>query len=101
MTTFVLNTPPGNLPGDRRTWGGLHQAAASLAIVEAARAASQMCLVITESAKAASRLEGELSFFANGENLPVLHFPDWETLPYDVFSPHQDIISERLFSLFQ
>ena len=101
MTTFLLNTPAANAPGDRRAWGCLHQAAASLAIVEAARAASQMCLVITDSAKAANRLERELSFFAAGENLPVLHFPDWETLPYDVFSPHQDIVSERLFSLFQ
>ena len=33
--------------------------------------------------------------------LAVLRFPDWETLPYDVFSPHQDIISERLASLSQ
>jgi len=30
----------------------------------------------------------------------LLHFPDWETLPYDVFSPHQDIISNRLTTLY-
>ena len=37
--------------------------------------------------------------FAPGE-LEVLHFPDWETLPYDHFSPHEDIISERLNTLY-
>ncbi|WP_410964949.1 hypothetical protein, partial [Salmonella sp. SAL4435] len=41
----------------------------------------------------------ELRFFA--PDLPVLHFPDWETLPYDVFSPHQDIISQRIAALYQ
>ena len=29
----------------------------------------------------------------------MLHFPDWETLPYDLFSPHEDIISQRLKTL--
>ncbi|MGY8830475.1 MAG: transcription-repair coupling factor, partial [Pseudomonadales bacterium] len=33
--------------------------------------------------------------------LPVLHFPDWETLPYDLFSPHQDIISQRIAALYR
>ncbi len=42
----------------------------------------------------------ELGFFLKGEpDIPVLSFPDWETLPYDNFSPHQDIISERLATL--
>ncbi|TAL03872.1 MAG: DEAD/DEAH box helicase, partial [Porticoccaceae bacterium] len=31
--------------------------------------------------------------------IPILHLPDWETLPYDLFSPHQDIVSERLQTL--
>ena len=39
-----------------------------------------------------------LSFFLNDE-FPILHFPDWETLPYDVFSPLPEIISERLKTL--
>ena len=33
--------------------------------------------------------------------MQILPFPDWETLPYDNFSPHQDIISSRLTSLHQ
>ncbi|MGZ8928623.1 MAG: transcription-repair coupling factor, partial [Methylobacter sp.] len=44
------------------------------------------------------RLEHELSFFLQNEH-PILHFPDWETLPYDVFSPLPEIISERLRTL--
>ncbi len=45
------------------------------------------------------RLEGELAFFA--PELRVAVFPDWETLPYDNFSPHQDLISERLATLWR
>jgi transcription-repair coupling factor (superfamily II helicase) len=45
------------------------------------------------------RLAEELAFFDPG--LRVAIFPDWETLPYDTFSPHQDLISERLATLWQ
>ena len=45
------------------------------------------------------RLEGELGFFRPA--LRVAVFPDWETLPYDNFSPHQDLISERLATLWR
>ena len=47
----------------------------------------------------AQRLQDELGFFAPG--LSVAQFPDWETLPYDNFSPHQDLISERLATLWR
>ena len=47
----------------------------------------------------AQRLFDELPFFAPG--LRVAMFPDWETLPYDTFSPHQDLISERLATLWR
>ncbi|MBZ9568035.1 transcription-repair coupling factor [Modicisalibacter tunisiensis] len=53
-------------------------------------------LVITADTAGAQRLESALRFFAS---VPVLPFPDWETLPYDSFSPHQDIVSERLRTL--
>ncbi|WP_372610710.1 transcription-repair coupling factor, partial [Halomonas sp.] len=49
----------------------------------------------TDTAQA-QRLENDLQFFAR---LPVMPFPDWETLPYDSFSPHQDIVSSRLRTL--
>ncbi|MBA4151413.1 MAG: transcription-repair coupling factor, partial [Acinetobacter sp.] len=48
------------------------------------------------------QLEEALTFFLGEDaNFPLWHFPDWETLPYDQFSPHQDIISTRLQVLSQ
>ncbi|MFT5394672.1 MAG: transcription-repair coupling factor (superfamily II helicase), partial [Gammaproteobacteria bacterium] len=80
-------------------WSGLPGASTSLAIGSAAALHDGPLLVITPSSATALELENELRFFLHDEDLPVLHFPDLETLPYDVFSPHQDIISERLAAL--
>jgi transcription-repair coupling factor (superfamily II helicase) len=55
--------------------------------------------VMTAEPSDAQRLADELPFFAPG--LRVAVFPDWETLPYDTFSPHQDLISERLSTLWR
>ena len=55
--------------------------------------------IITASALAAQRLLEEIPFFA--PELKTSLLPDWETLPYDTFSPHQDLISERLAALYQ
>ncbi len=60
-------------------------------------------LAIVPDSLAASRLEKALEFFlknSSEEPFPIYSFPDWETLPYDSFSPHQDIISERLRALY-
>ncbi|HCI52988.1 MAG TPA: transcription-repair coupling factor [Gallionella sp.] len=54
-------------------------------------------VVITANANEAQRLIEEIPFFA--PDLRVHLLPDWETLPYDHFSPHQDLISERLSTL--
>ena len=56
------------------------------------------CIVTAEPADT-QRLEDELAFFAPALRIAV--FPDWETLPYDTFSPHQDLISERLATLWR
>lgn len=56
-------------------------------------------VIITSNAFEAQRLMEEIPFFAPGLTLHLL--PDWETLPYDVFSPHPDLISERLATLYQ
>jgi transcription-repair coupling factor (superfamily II helicase) len=56
-------------------------------------------VIITSSAFDAQRLLEELPFFA--PELLVSMLPDWETLPYDHFSPHPDLISERLATLYQ
>jgi transcription-repair coupling factor (superfamily II helicase) len=82
----------------RVRWGQLYGGAAALAIAETARTSRRAMLVIAAGAREAERLRGELEFFVGGE-LPVRLFPDWETLPYDLFAPHPDIVSERLASL--
>ncbi len=86
-------------PGFINRWGKLYGLALPLSIVNYAQQHNAPVLVLAESAVIADQLENEILFFAN--DIPVLRFPDWETLPYDVFSPHQDIISERLTFLYQ
>src|SRR5690349_16472370 len=76
-------------------WGQLYGSASSLWLSEAARRASAPVVVIANDARHAARLEDELRFFAE-PGLYIEAFPDWETLPYDLFSPHPDIISQRL-----
>jgi transcription-repair coupling factor (superfamily II helicase) len=85
--------------GDRRFWGELNNSNQALAIASAAQKHPGLTLVITKDTLTAQRLEEEVAFFA--EELPVLHLPDWEILPYDTFSPHQDIISQRLYTFSQ
>jgi transcription-repair coupling factor (superfamily II helicase) len=62
------------------------------------REAGRLSLIVTAEPGDTQRLEDELKFFA--PDLRVAVFPDWETLPYDTFSPHQDLISERLATLW-
>ena len=80
------------------SWGSLHGAAASLALAQIARRYDGPIVVVTGNALEADRLREELRFFV-ARAYPVLEFPDWETLPYDSFSPHQDIVSNRLHTL--
>ena len=95
----VLRLPSLPATAGKQHWGNLPGAALSLAIAEAASAAKRFTLLLTADSQNAERLQQELSFFA--PELPVLHFPDWETLPYDLFSPHQDIISQRIAALYR
>ena len=95
----VLRLPTLPAAAGKQHWGNLQGATLSLAIAEAASAARNFTLLLTADSQSAERLEQELAFFA--PSLPVLQFPDWETLPYDLFSPHQDIISQRIASLYR
>ena len=61
--------------------------------------AGKLTAIVTSDAADAQRLMEELVFFA--PDLRCVMFPDWETLPYDTFSPHQDLISERLATLWR
>jgi transcription-repair coupling factor (superfamily II helicase) len=63
------------------------------------RQEGRLTAIVTAEATDAQRLIDELSFFDPG--LRCCLFPDWETLPYDQFSPHQDLISERLATLWR
>ena len=63
------------------------------------KAAGKLIAIVTSDATTAQRLMQELAFFA--PELRCALFPDWETLPYDTFSPHQDLISERLATLWR
>jgi len=65
---------------------------------EAASQARFVAIVCAEAA-ATQRLADEIAWFAPALRIAVL--PDWETLPYDHFSPHQDLVSERLATLYR
>jgi transcription-repair coupling factor (superfamily II helicase) len=100
MATSLNKPPVSTRAGNRQHWGQLYGAAAALAIAEAAKAYDGFNVVVTADTGSANQLEDEIRFFV-GDNLPVLHLADWETLPYDTLSPHQDIVSERLRTLYQ
>jgi transcription-repair coupling factor (superfamily II helicase) len=88
--------------GQRITWENLNDASIGLSLSNAVLQSQQPILVVTPDTLTASRLSEEISFFLNHDHTqPIIHFPDWETLPYDHFSPHQDIISNRLSALYQ
>lgn len=92
------------LPGsakERYQWGGLRGSSASLAIATAAQDYSGLILVVAPDMQSATRLESELRFFLGDSEIPVVNFPDWETLPYDLFSPLPELISQRLLTLQQ
>jgi len=79
-------------------WTGLTGCGDSLALASAIKNEDRLFVMVTPDNQTALRLEHELSFFLQDKH-PILHFPDWETLPYDVFSPLPEIISERLKTL--
>lgn len=94
-----LSPPDIDSLGNKQTWAGLKGNSKALTISLLAKQAP--ILLATPDTQSALRLLNELKFFLSGDNVPVLHFPDWETLPYDHFSPHDDITSARLKALSQ
>ncbi|MBL4827506.1 MAG: transcription-repair coupling factor, partial [Spongiibacteraceae bacterium] len=95
--TSVLKPKVPTNAGDKQRWGQLFGSAQSLAVANAAAQTEQLTVLICNDTASALRFEQELTFY--GSTLDIVHFPDWEILPYDTFSPHQDIISERLTTL--
>lgn len=84
--------------GSVETWSGLHGSSRAIALLAAAQKAERLALVVMRSSHQAQMLHRDLELLAFG-NSPVLLFPDHETLPYDPFSPHPDIIADRLKTL--
>ena len=82
---------------DKIQWGELLGSGLSIAIAQGVKQQDNLVLIVTPDTPSALRLETELEYLLPDN--PVMVFPDWETLPYDHFSPHQDIISARLATL--
>ena len=96
MTT-LLSLPPPPKVGQRVALPALAGSCDAMTIAQLADG-RHLLAVITASPLEAQRLAEEIGWFAPGLRIHLL--PDWETLPYDHFSPHQDLISERLATLF-
>ncbi|HVL77476.1 MAG TPA: CarD family transcriptional regulator, partial [Noviherbaspirillum sp.] len=93
-------------PGQRFALPSLCGSADAFVLARAAqelKGRGQMLTVVTANATDAQRLLDEIAWFAADEENPLrCHLlPDWETLPYDAFSPHQDLVSERLATLHE
>ena len=97
MSVLLRPTLPG--PGASQLhWHSLHAGARALALCEAVLADTRPWACVAADARELERLATELRFFG-GAGLEILTLPDWEILPYDQFSPHPDIVSERLATL--
>lgn len=98
-------------PGEKRIFGQLVGDALPLSLAAISSDQAGFVVAVVPDPLSAAQLERALSFFlkdGQGDNaansaepIPILSFPDWETLVYDHFSPHQDIISERLITLYR
>ena len=100
--TDVLSPPipSRKTPADGIQWRQLYGSGLALALAEAVeRDRGRPWIVIETGSRDLDRRRTELAFFGARSNLPVLALPDSEVLPYDVFSPHPDITSERLATL--
>ncbi len=97
MTDWVFPMP--TKAGDIKWLGNVHESAAGLVVAKAAQQHQRLTLVITKNSDSAALIENEIRFYSADNALEVLPFPDWETLPYDSFSPHQDITSARVSTL--
>ncbi|RJX71911.1 transcription-repair coupling factor [Vibrio sinensis] len=94
----LLNLTNPSRAGDKKYIGNLHGASLALAIAELAQQHNGHTLLATPDPQTALKLLQEIEQFTSQE---VALFPDWETLPYDNFSPHQEIISDRIARLYQ
>ncbi|CAM4337458.1 transcription-repair coupling factor [Acinetobacter pragensis] len=78
--------------GEKRWIGNLQGSATGLLFKEIAAQNQQLFVIVARNSQHLGQLESELEFYGIKPTI----FPDWEILPYDRLSPHQDIVSERL-----
>lgn len=86
-------------PGEYLSIGSLHGSASGLLINDIFQALDAFLLIITPESSQISPLSHSIQFFCPSASVTTL--PNWEILPYDIFSPHSDITSERLSLLYQ
>jgi transcription-repair coupling factor (superfamily II helicase) len=96
LSPFEASFRPDGAAGE--SWSGLHGSSRAIAIQAAAAAHAGITLVVTRSSHQAQLLARDLELLAISES-PVWLFPDHETLPYDPFSPHPDIVADRIRTL--
>jgi len=96
-----LAPEPPDIASSRHYWGRLYGSSKALALHALSIRARRPLLVITPDLHQLSHLTQGLEFYRGhaGDAYTPMTFPDWETLPYDQFSPYQDIISDRLATL--
>lgn len=102
MSRSPFPAPPLPRSGQLRAWWRAPASATALAwyLARAAQAHDGPLLVVARDNHGANQIEADLhTLLGDDPSLPVVAFPDWETLPYDRFSPHPDIISQRLAAL--
>ena len=97
MKTAFFQPDIPTQPNDHKILGNVLPGADALVISEIAEQNQNLTVVVTPDTRSAVRLSRILSELSSQN---VCLFPDWETLPYDTFSPHQEIISSRLSALF-
>lgn len=96
----LLSIPALKNSPERLLLANLQGSSQALAISECAKQQKSPLILIVNDTPTALKLEQELAFFVD-DKVELISFPDWETLPYDHFSPHQDIISTRIETLYR
>ena len=103
MASFHSPSPPLPRSGQLRAWWRAPASSTALAwhVARAAEAHGKPLLLVTRDNHSAQQAVSDLQTLLGNAtgSLPVVPFPDWETLPYDQFSPHPDLISQRLAAL--
>lgn len=104
-TISVFDTHKITLKDQRSHWYVKSLAEKALVLSEKVKNSTSLVVYLADNSAQANQLEDFFAFFniddTGKQTVEVLNFPDWETLPYDQFSPHQDIISQRLKTLYR